>query len=103
MLLAWIPSVPVLFAMTRTFRGISEQKATGFGAVAAGFVEAFLTTGLTVTVAAEITAIVLLMRSLSMERPARGFISVLSVGWSALMLILFGTFVWLYFIRMPHP
>ena len=42
LVLAWAPAIPVIIGMRNTFRGISETKATGLGAVAGGLAEAYL-------------------------------------------------------------
>lgn len=43
--LAWVVIVPFIFGLFNSFRGISEQKATGLGAVAGGLAEAYVTFG----------------------------------------------------------
>lgn len=34
LVLAWAPAIPLIVGMSNAFRGLSEQKATGLGAVA---------------------------------------------------------------------
>jgi F0F1-type ATP synthase membrane subunit c/vacuolar-type H+-ATPase subunit K len=82
-------SVPTLISMALSFRGISEQKATGLGAVAAGMSETYAIYGMAFTIIAPIVAIFLLVRSLSDGHRFRNFISWLLTGWSFLMLIYF--------------
>jgi hypothetical protein len=100
--LGWIPSLPLIIGFLNAFRGISEQKATGLGAVAGGLAETYLTFGMIVTVVSEMAAIVLLIRSFSRGHLGRGTVAVLSIGWSLLMLLLFGLFVWMFFVHLPH-
>jgi hypothetical protein len=77
-----------MVSMALSFRGLSEQKATGLGAVAGGISEAYAY-GMAFTIIAPITAIVLLGRSLSDGHRFRNFISWLLMGWSSLMLLYF--------------
>jgi hypothetical protein len=102
MVLAWIPSVPLIIGILHSFRGISEQKATGLGAVAGGSAEAYLTFGLAFTFISLLTAIVMLGRSFSGGHGTRTLLSVLSMCWSAFMLIIFGGSVWLFLVWLPH-
>jgi hypothetical protein len=102
-LLAWIPffffMLPAVF---NGFREISTQKATGLGAVAAGFTEAFATFGFAASVALPVAAIVLLLRALSKEHPTRTFFAILSICCSALTLSILALCLW-FFFRLPHP
>jgi ACR3 family arsenite efflux pump ArsB len=100
--LAWIPSFPLIVGFLNTFRGISEQKATGLGAVAGGLAETYLTFGIIVTLVSELAAIVLLIRSFSRGHLRRGSVAVLSICWSILMLLLFALFVWMFLVYLPH-
>jgi hypothetical protein len=102
MVLAWIPSTPLLIGVVHSFRGISEQKATGLGAVAAGLAEIYVPLGLTLTFIFWVGAIVVLARSFSGGHGMRALFSVLSMCWSALMLVIFCSLVWLFFIDLPH-
>ena len=97
LVLAWAPALPVLIGMRNIFRGISETKATGLGAVAGGLAEAFLIFGLMATLAFQVGGIVLLSRSFSPGHGARAVFSALSIGWSILTLLLLGLFIWLNF------
>ena len=44
--LTWTLAVPLIIGIFHAFRGISEQKATGLGAVAGGLAEAYAIFGL---------------------------------------------------------
>jgi hypothetical protein len=101
MVLAWAPAIPLIIGVSSTFRGLSEQKAIGLGAVAGGLAEAYLTFGLLATLAFQVGGIVLLSRSFSSGHGARAVFSALSIGWSILTLLLLGLFLWLNF-AFPH-
>jgi hypothetical protein len=102
-LLAWIPFVFfVVPGMFSAFREISTQKATGLGAVAGGFGEAFATFGLAATVALEVAGIVLLVRAFSKGHPMRTFFSVISVCCSGLTLAILGLCLWFFFRLRPY-
>jgi hypothetical protein len=92
--LAWTPWVPTLVGIGYTFRGISEQKATGLGAVGAGLAESFILYGVGAILIGEVAAIVLLFRAFSPGHWARTLFSALSVCLSGLMLFLVGIFLW---------
>jgi hypothetical protein len=102
MILAWIPCLPFIIGVLSSFRGISEQKATGLGAVTAGLSEVYLTFGLILTFISLVAAIVLLSRSFSGGNGMRTLFSVLSMCWSVFMLFVFGSSVWLFLIWLPH-
>ncbi len=93
-LLAWVPAVPLIYGMATALKGVSEQKATGLGAVAGGLGEVYLVFGIGLTLICEVAAIVLLVRAFSKGHLGRALISVLSILVSALILCLFGLFVW---------
>jgi hypothetical protein len=101
LVLTWATAIPFIIGMSRTFRGLSETKATGLGAVAGGLAEAYLIFGLVATLAFQVGGIVLLSRSFSPGHGARAVFSALSIGWSILTLLLLGLFLWLYF-AFPH-
>lgn len=101
MVLAWAPAIPFIIGMSRIFRGISEQKATGIGAVWAGFAGAYFIFGLVATLGFEVGAIVLLIRSPFKGRRLHPLLSFASIAWSLLMLIFLGLFLWLNF-AFPH-
>jgi hypothetical protein len=100
--LAWIPSVPLVIGVFRSFRGISEQKATGLGAIAGGVTEVYLTFGLILTFIFLGGAIVLLSRSFAGGHPMRATLSVLSMCWSALIFSVLGLLVWLFLVQFPR-
>ena len=100
--LAWIPAIPLAFAFAHVLRDFSTSKATGLGAVAGGLAEAYLTSGIALTLVFEVAAIFLLLRAFSRDRPVRSAFSIVSICCSALMIVLFGLFVWLFFFKMPH-
>jgi hypothetical protein len=102
MVLAWIPSVPLLIGVFRSFRGISEQRATGIGAIAGGVTEVYLTFGLILTFILLGGAIVLLGRSFSGGHPMRATLSALSMCWSALIFSVLGVLVWLLLVQFPR-
>jgi hypothetical protein len=102
LVLAWVPSIPFILGISilgisTSFRG---QKATGIGAVAGALAEVYLPLGILVTSISEIAAIVLLIRSLSKAHGGRRLFSLLTVGWSALVVLLNGLLVSLFFIQM---
>jgi Na+-driven multidrug efflux pump len=102
MVLAWAPGIPIIIGVLYSFRGISGQKATGIGAVAAGFSEVFFTFGLLLIFILSVAGMVLLGRSFSRGHRTRAFFSVLSICWSTFMLSIFGLFVWLSLVWLPH-
>ena len=87
LMLWWIPEV---------FHGISENKATGLGAVAGGL-NAWLR--MVWFGACQVGAIILLARSFARGHPWRTIFSVLSIGWSALLAALFALSVWAVYWR----
>jgi hypothetical protein len=101
--LAWAPWVPVLIwstlGLVKAFRGISEQKAIGLGAVAGGLAEAFAMFGLAAILVFEVSAITLLVRSFSREHRLRSIFSALSICLSALMISLLGLVVWFFWVQ----
>ena len=100
--LTWTLSVPLIIGIFHAFRGISEQKATGLGAVAGGLAEAYVIFGLILAFVLPAGAIVLLVRSFSAGHWARTLLSLLYICGSALTLAFAGLFVWLSFIYLPH-
>ena len=93
-------AVPMVISMGLSFRGLSEQKATGLGAVAGGISEAYAIYGMAFTIIAPIVAIFLLGRSLSDGHRFRNFISWLLMGWSSLMLIYFAVGACLFTLQV---
>jgi hypothetical protein len=102
MLLAWTPSVPLIFGVLDSLRRGSEQKAVGISAVAGGLAEVYLTSGLILTFIFLVGAIVLLGRSFCRGHRMRTILSVLSMGWSALILFILGLLVWMLLTQLPH-
>jgi uncharacterized membrane protein len=100
--LAWPPFLIFIPALLNMFKGISEHKATGLGAVAGGFSEAFAGFGFLTVIVFEIGGIVLLVRSFSRENPGRSTVAVLTIGASGFMLLIQGLLVWLFFSLMRH-
>jgi hypothetical protein len=101
-LLAWIPAIPLVFTLIRGLRDLSTSHATGLAAVASGFVQVYLTLGVGLTLVFEVAAIVLLFRSFSRGDLLRSLVAIASLCGSALILFLFGIFIWLFFFKMPH-
>ena len=100
-----LASIPLFFLMLpaifNAFREISTQKATGLGAVAGGFGQAFATFGLATTLVLEVAGIVLLVRTFSKEHPMRTFLSVISISCSGLTLAILGLSLWYFFRLRP--
>jgi len=63
--LTWALSIPFILGIFHSFREVSEQKATGLGAIAGGLAEGFVTFGLILAFLVPVVAIVLLIRSFS--------------------------------------
>ncbi len=102
-LLAWTPWLVTLIGLGSAFRGVATEKATGLAAVAGGLTETFLLLGLLATVVFEVAAIILLVRAFERGRWLRNLFLAFSLCLSALMLILFGVFLWLSWFRVHHP
>jgi hypothetical protein len=100
--LAWAPWVPTLIGLGYAFRGISEQKATGLGAVAGGLSEVFVLCGIGAILIGQVAAIVLLSQTFSPGHWVRGLFSVLSLSLSGLMLLLVGFFFWMSWYLTRH-
>ena len=100
--LAWVPALPLGFALVHILRNLSTSKAIGLGAVAGGLAEAYLTSGVGLTLVFEVAAIILLLRAFSRDHLMRSAFSIVSICCSALIIVLFGLFVWLLFFKMPH-
>jgi hypothetical protein len=99
--LAWIPWVPLLFGLVNAFKGVSEQKATGMGAVLAGL-QLFAIFGLVIAVVFGVSAIVLLVRAMSGQGRLRSLFSLLCICMSVLMIFLVGVMLWLWSIQLPY-
>ena len=100
--LAWLPFLPLLVGLANTFRGVSEQKATGIGAVAGGIAEMSVLYVITLAPILTISAMVLLLRSLSKAHPLRNMFAVISVCWGALMISVLALFFWLVYAKFPQ-
>jgi hypothetical protein len=100
--LAWLPFIPVLVGLVNAFRGISQQKATGIGAVAGGIAEMGVLYVLTLAPILAISAMVLLLRSLSKAHPLRNIWAAISLCWSALMIAVLALFFWLVYVFPRH-
>jgi len=101
-ILTWILSIPFIIGMFNTFRGISEQKATGLGAVAGGLAEMGLTLMLILGLVLPIAAIVLLVKSFRSGARIRSLVSVFYICWNVLMLAIVSLDAWLIFVYLPH-
>jgi hypothetical protein len=87
-LLAWIPlGVVFLPSLAEMSKGMSENKATGLGAIAGGFAEGLTMFGLLALVVSEVAGIGLLWRSMSREHGARSVGAGLSIGCAGLGLL----------------
>ena len=105
LLLAWIPIALVMVpTIVRVISEMSNQKATGLGAVAGGFSEALTTLGVIAFFAAEIFAVVLLARSLSKGQPVRSFLATVSLCVGAFAVLLISVALWflIYESRIGH-
>jgi len=100
--LTWTLSIPLIIGVVNAFKGISEEKATGLGAVAGGFAEAYVTLGVIFGFVLPVGAIVLLVKSFGRGHRMRAIFSLLYIGWSVLTLVLGGLFVWVSLIYLPH-
>ena len=82
LLLAWIPLmlfvVPTAIGIINALAQIATRKQTGLGAVAGGFTEMLVTFGLVVIVGSQVTAIVMLLRTLSRSHPIRTIVAIIS-------------------------
>jgi hypothetical protein len=100
--LAWLPFIPVLVGLANALRGMSQQKATGIGAVGGGIAEMGVLYVLTLAPILTISAMVLLLRSLSKAHPLRNIFAVISVCWGALMISVLALFFWLVYVKLPQ-
>jgi hypothetical protein len=96
MLLTLLILVPSIISIMVSFRGISEQRATGLGAVAGGISEAYAIYGMAFTIVAPIVVIVFFIKSLAPGHAFRSLISWLLIGWSSLMLTYFALGAWIF-------
>ena len=103
MVLTWTTLIPLMYGCINSFKGISEQKATGLAAVAGGIAEAFAMFGLVATVGIEVYAIVLLVRSMSEASWERRALCILSIAWCSCILLFFGFGAWFLYSLTRHP
>lgn len=101
-LLVWCPWIPVAIGLAMTLRGIAKHKATGINAVAGGLTELFVVWGIGAILIGQVTAIILLSRSLSAGHWVRNVFSFVSIGLGLLMLLLVGLFLWLSWFQDHH-
>lgn len=102
MVLAWTPFVPFMLGLFHAFSGVSQQRATGLGAVAGGIAEMYTTFALIFAFMLPVAAIVLLGKSFSQGHGMRTLFSVLSICWSAVFLFLYGLATWMFFVYLPR-
>ncbi len=101
--LAWSPFLFfTVIGLLNALSSISSRKATGLGAVAGGISEALVTFGIAGILVIEVTAVVLLLRSIRQARPLRAIFSVLSLCCSALTLFFLGFFLWQAYVWLPR-
>jgi len=101
MVLTWTLAIPLVFAIPNAVKGISEQHATGLGAIAGSLAEAYVTFGLILAFVLPVWAIVLLVRSFDGGHRMRALFR-FSMCWSALTLVLASLFAWWSLIYSPH-
>jgi hypothetical protein len=103
--LAWLPVLPIIYWIVLGIREFANQKQTGLGAVAGGVSEVFVTIGLVVAFAVPLAGIVLLVRSFSGRHRLRSFFTVISILWSALILLGLSCAMWLltHATQTIHP
>jgi len=103
LLLVWSQFVLVLLPnLLNAFHGISQQRATGTGAIAGAMVEDYANFGFIAGLVFQVTAIIFLLRAFSKEHLARSFVSIISIGCSVLMLLLSGLFGWTAWMGLTH-
>ena len=96
--LAWVPlTLFYVFGFRNAFRGLGTSKATGLGAVAAGFLEGMAVLGTVSLIATQIVSIVLLTRTFSKATGSRAALSIATIGLSFFALALTGSAIWLWF------
>jgi hypothetical protein len=91
---SWIPVWIVVLRVFNSFRGITENKATGLGAVAGGYVENLGIFGAMVGVAFAVIGITLLIRSCSREHWLRSLFSVVVICLTTLPILLTALSFW---------
>jgi len=99
MVLAGLSSIPFITLFFTAFKGISQEKATGLAAVAGGLTEGYVMFGLLLSFLLPVAAIVLLGKSFSGSNRTRRLFSVLFIGWSSFILLLYSLGGWLLFVE----
>ena len=94
-MLAWAPWLAMVPGLWSMFIGINSSKATGLAAVAGGMAEALVWWGLATLVAAQLVALIWLVRCFSKQDTFHNLISFVSICASGMMLILVCGFLWL--------
>ena len=87
--LAWLPLLPMIVGLANAFRGISNEKATGVGAVAGGFAEIGMIYFLLLAPICVVAAFICLARSLSHLHSLRKVFAIISLGWTIIVAGLF--------------
>jgi hypothetical protein len=101
-LLACAPWVPTMVAISHSFVGISNSRATGLAAIAGGIAELLVWWGLGTMIISQIVAIVWLFRSFSRDHWLRNLASAFSIGLSSLMLLMVCFFLWSVWFQSRH-
>jgi len=93
--LAWVPVLLVVGpGLVMSFRGVSQEKATGLGAVAGGTAEALVSFGFVAFVVCQVAAIVLLARGIRREAWGGSMAAVVTIVCSVGMLSLMTLAMW---------
>jgi hypothetical protein len=100
--LAGISSIPFITLFFNALRGISQEKATGLGAIAGGLTKAYETFGLILTFVLPVAAIVLLSRSFTGGNLTHKIFSLLFIVWTGCMLLVYCLGGWFVFVQFPH-
>lgn len=101
-ILAGISSIPFIIVFFNVVRSMSQDKATGLGAVAGGLTEAYATFGFILTFVLPIAAIVVLGRSFSKADQTRRLFSLFFIIWSWFILLVYGLGGWFVFFQFPR-
>jgi hypothetical protein len=102
--LAWVPWLFFIPGFMNAFRGIASSKATGLAAVAGGLTEALVPVGFASILVLQISAVVMLRRSVSKEHRFRGFVAMASLFCCAFTLfMLIGSVAAFLYLSQLHP
>ena len=96
--IGWFSFIPLVYGCANAFKGVSEQKATGIGAIAGGVAEICVLVGALVLLVSPMIAIYLLVTSWSHGKAARNFLSVITMLWSGFTLFLILGAAWMIFV-----